>query len=147
MPRLLIELRPQSLFRAQITNPFFFFFFPALSISLCNSFLSSLSLQPAPPPSLPPRCSSHHRVTSVGSLHLHFLHLHFVHSHFLHLFLCLSATVTPLFLQGKFSTCFPFVFRFVFIYFQFWLLQELICIGFEIVWSVLSNFVRELGLN
>jgi len=86
------------------------------------TFISSLlylSLHRAPPPSLPPCCSGHRRVAFVGSLHLLFLHLHFVHDHFVHLLPRFSATVMWSFLQGKFPTRFCFIFRFVYINFQF----------------------------
>jgi len=114
--------------------------FPAAPFrARCNSLVS---LPAAHPPSL------HHAppATAAASPPL-VLHLHFVHGHFVHLLLRFTATVAPPFLQGKFPTRFCFIFRFVYINFQFWLLRVLICIGIEIVWSVLSNFVRELGLN
>jgi len=47
-----------------------------------------------------------------------------------------SAIVVPPFLQCKFLTRFCFVFHFVYINFQFRLLQVLIFIGIEIVWIV-----------
>jgi len=91
---------------------------------------------------LPPRSSGHYRGVASTSVAPPFLAQPFFAppSPF-------SGHCRTAFLQGKFPTCFPCVLNFAYIYFQFGLLRELICIGFEIVWSVLSNFVRDLSLK
>ena len=58
---------------AKMRTPFSFSSSPRSPFLSTTPFLSSLSLQPTPPLSLPPHYSSHRHVIAAGSLHLHFL--------------------------------------------------------------------------
>jgi len=63
---------------AKMRTPFSFSSSPRSPFLSTTPFLSSLSLQPTPPLSLPPHYSGHRHATVAGSLHLNFLHLHFL---------------------------------------------------------------------
>jgi len=65
---------------AKMWTPFSFSSSPRSLFLSTTPFLSSLSLQPTPPLSLPPHYSGHRHVIDAGSLHLNFLHLHFLFS-------------------------------------------------------------------